>query len=93
VVEVAFAGPGLDVAALGGIEGVEKVEPVPNGFRLHTPCPGRAAQEIACLARERGVDVETINTREPSLEEVFLHITEGPVGSVGLSGRRGPGGG
>jgi ABC-2 type transport system ATP-binding protein len=80
VVEITFAGLGLDAATLGGVEGVERAEPVPNGFRLQTSAPGRVAQEVACLARERGLEIESINTREPSLEEVFVRITEGSGG-------------
>jgi ABC-2 type transport system ATP-binding protein len=74
-VDVAFAQDGLDENVLRGIETVEDVVPAEGGFRLATPAPGFVAQEIACLAREKSLRIRSLATREPSLEEVFLHIT------------------
>ena len=58
------------------------------GIRVYTPMPGAAAQEVATWATECGVDIESISTRGPSLEDVFLSLTataasprEGPVGA------------
>jgi len=75
-VEVTFSDAGLDEAALWALPGVNQVRPLAAGFRLFTPRPGRAAEEIACLARERGTPIESIRTLGPSLEDVFVRITE-----------------
>ena len=61
------------------------------GVRVYTPTPGAAAQEVATWATECGVDIESISesisTRGPSLEDVFLSLTataSGPrEGSIG----------
>jgi len=57
------------------------------GIRVYTPMPGAAAQEVATWATECGVDIESIVTHGPSLEDVFLSLTapaSGPhEGSVG----------
>ncbi len=74
-VEVTFAGGSLDEEAISGIKTVEEVRRLARGIRVFAREPGRVAQEIACLARERGVCLDTLATREPSLEDVFLHIT------------------
>jgi ABC-2 type transport system ATP-binding protein len=52
------------------------------GLRIYTSMPGAAAQEVAAWAMERGLDVESIATRAPSLEEVFLALTEPGVQAV-----------
>ena len=56
------------------------------GVRVYTRTPGAAAQEIATWATGRGLHIESISTRGPSLEDVFLSLTapasapsEGPV--------------
>ena len=74
-VEVTFAEGGLDMPDFSGVEAVEEVKRLARGVRLYTRRPGRVAQEVACLARDRGLLIETLVTREPSLEDVFLHIT------------------
>ena len=45
------------------------------GIRIYTAMPGAAAQEVATWAMECGLDIESIATRTPSLEDVFLAIT------------------
>jgi len=56
------------------------------GVRVYTRAPGTAAREIATWATGRGLHIESIATRGPSLEDVFLSLTapasaqnEGPV--------------
>lgn len=51
------------------------------GIRIYTSTPGAAAEEVATWAMERGLDIESIATLTPSLEDVFLAIT-GPRGPV-----------
>jgi ABC-2 type transport system ATP-binding protein len=45
------------------------------GVRVYTRSPGAAAQEIATWATGRGLRIESISTRGPSLEDVFLSLT------------------
>jgi len=82
-VEVTFSDPGLDEAELRAVPGVNEVRALAGGFRLFTSQPGRAAEAIGCLARERGAPIESIRTLEPSLEEVFVRITETPEETTG----------
>ena len=58
-----------------------------TGVRVYTRTPGAAVQEIAIWATGRGLHIESISTRGPSLEDVFLSLTgsgsapsERPVG-------------
>ena len=74
-VEVTFAGDAADAPDFSGIEAVEEVKRLARGVRLNTRSPGPVAQEVACIARDRGLVIETLVTREPSLEDVFVHIT------------------
>ena len=74
-VEVSFAEGGPDAPDFSEVECVEEVKRLARGVRLYTREPGRVAQEVACLARDRGLVIETLVTREPSLEDVFLYIT------------------
>ncbi len=75
-VEVSLAGEGVDAKALSSLEGVSEVERLAGGFRLLTSEPGRVAQQVAWLTRQKGVPIRTLRTCEPSLEDVFLRITE-----------------
>ncbi len=75
-VEVTFKENALHAKALSALPAVREVKPMARGFRVFTPEPGRVAQEIACLAREKGATIESIRTCEPALEDVFLRITE-----------------
>jgi ABC-2 type transport system ATP-binding protein len=45
------------------------------GLRVFTRAPGRTAQDLGVWATRRGLRIESITTRAPSLEEVFLAIT------------------
>ena len=74
-VEVSFAEGGPDRPDFSKVETVEEVKRLARGVRLYTRKPGRVAQEVACLARDKGLLIETLVTRGPSLEDVFLHIT------------------
>ena len=56
------------------------------GVPVYSRTPGTAAQEIATWATSHGLHIESMSTRGPSLEDVFLSLTasvaaptEGPV--------------
>jgi hypothetical protein len=50
-----------------------------HGARIFGPEPGRIAQELANRATTRGYRIDFLVTREPTLEEVFLHLTSRPA--------------
>ncbi len=74
-VEVRFSdaapAPGVFASALAGRE----VVVLADGFRVYTPEPGTLAQLIATRASERRLQIESIATLAPTLEDVFLSIT------------------
>ena len=63
-----LATAGLEVAAL------------PGGWRVYTAEPGPLAQQIAVRCAALGVELDSLNTVEPSLEDVFVSITGGVDG-------------
>jgi ABC-2 type transport system ATP-binding protein len=75
VVEVTFAGRAPELAPLPGVR-VESVGP--NALRLEVL--GSVGPLIAALAEH---PVETLTSREPSLEEIFLHHYDGSGGDGG----------
>ena len=85
-VEVRFTGdsaPAADMVDFGA--GSETLR-LAHGFRIFGAEPGRIAQELAGRATARGFRIEHLCTLEPSLEEVFVHITSrsasAPVGGI-----------
>ena len=72
-VEVRFADRVVAISDL--IEANAEIVPLADGFRIYTAEPGRVAQELATRATTRGIEIASLNTLTPSLEEVFLHIT------------------
>ena len=79
-VEVRFTDPSVEVVDF--VDGGAPPEIVrhTDGFRLYSRAPGQLAQEIASRAAARGVSIEEICTKTPSLEEAFLDITrQSPV--------------
>ena len=75
-VEVIFEGGGPDASVLSAIQHVSEVKKLTRGYRLFTREPGRVVQEVACLTKEQGVHIQSIRTREPALEDVFLRIIQ-----------------
>jgi ABC-2 type transport system ATP-binding protein len=77
-VEVRFSeatpAPSAPLPELAGLE----VTVLAGGFRAYTSDPGALAQLIATRATEQRLRIETIVTRAPTLEEVFLTITAKP---------------
>jgi ABC-2 type transport system ATP-binding protein len=71
-VEVTFAGPAPELRALPGVQ-VRSAGP--NGVRCEVS--GSVGPLIAELS---GHPVATLSSREPSLEEIFLHHYDGSVG-------------
>jgi len=72
-VEVRFADRMVVISDL--IDTNAEIVRLADGFRIYTAQPGRLAQEVATRATNRGIEIASLNTLTPSLEEVFLHIT------------------
>ena len=72
-VEVRFADRMIAISDL--IDTNAEIVPLADGFRVYTAEPGRVAQELATRATTRGIEIASLNTLAPSLEEVFLHVT------------------
>jgi ABC-2 type transport system ATP-binding protein len=97
--EVRFgAPPGLDVAALGGSIGFEVAESSPGEYRVAgAPSPATVAAITGWLA-ERDIPLADLRAGRPSLEDVFLRLTESaadaerqaaePPDAAGRRGRR-----
>ena len=77
-VEVRFSGTAPDPSTLVPEVAAFEVAVLADGFRAYTPDPGSLAQLIATRATEQRLRIETIVTRAPTLEEVFLSITATP---------------
>jgi ABC-2 type transport system ATP-binding protein len=74
-VEVSFKGdvPRTDLSALLGVESVEKRG---DKFRLYAREPSEVIFSLADYARSEEVEIESIATVSPTLEDVFVKYTE-----------------
>lgn len=70
-VEVTFAGPAPALPQLAGVSVVSAGE---NAIRCEVS--GGVGPLIAALAQAGGAPIESLQSREPSLEEIFLHHYE-----------------
>jgi ABC-2 type transport system ATP-binding protein len=76
-VEVSFAGPAPQLPSLPGVS-VESAGP--NALRFEVT--GGIGSLIDALAAAGGERIKTLTSREPSLEEIFLHHYDGSDGRV-----------
>ena len=67
--------PSVSPEALGKLQHVRSVEKEGDKFRLLTSHPGPVAMHIADFARDHHVDIVSINTFGPSLEDVFVALS------------------
>ncbi|MBD3278801.1 MAG: ATP-binding cassette domain-containing protein [Candidatus Aegiribacteria sp.] len=72
-VRAVFAGEALPPDDLESIAGVIRVERGDSEYRLFTESPGEVATALAGLATSAGLELEELQTRKPSLEDVFLY--------------------
>jgi ABC-2 type transport system ATP-binding protein len=77
-VEVTFAG---DMPELPPLAGVHVQSAGPKALRFEVS--GSVGPLIAALAEAGGDSIKTLTSREPSLEEIFLHHYDGSDGNVG----------
>ncbi|NLX49961.1 MAG: ATP-binding cassette domain-containing protein [Methanospirillum sp.] len=85
-VEVAFH-PGGRVAAddLAALSRVREVRKEGDKFRLITEDPPGVLEEVMAFAPRAGVRVISVNTRGPSLEDVFIRLTGLDVRTKGVT--------
>ena len=74
-VEAVFRENAPPLKKLETIPGVTRIESDQGIFRLYTEVPGRIATLLATLTVDLGLELEQLNTRKPSLEDVFLYYT------------------
>ncbi len=74
-VELKFEGSSLREEEIQEVEEVREVRKTESGYLIYTRYPGRVAQRLGCLASEKGLQIRSINTLGPDLEEVFVQIT------------------
>jgi len=74
-VEAVFGDQAPPDEKLKSIPGVIRLESSQNVFRLYTEAPGSVAARLAVLTDSLGLAFDQLNTREPSLEDVFLYYT------------------
>jgi ABC-2 type transport system ATP-binding protein len=60
---------------LARLPGVKRVTRTPGGFALTADAIGPLLPDVAGVCRDAGVRPAAIETSEPSLERVFLHLT------------------
>ena len=75
-VEASFDGRCPDESAVQDLPEVERVVREDDRLLLYTQHPGRTAVALAGLADREGLQVRDLNTCKPSLEDVFLFLTE-----------------
>ncbi len=77
-VEVTFTGQAPELPALPGVHAESAG---PNALRFEVT--GSIGVLIAALAGVGGASIKTLSSREPSLEEIFLHHYDGSDGHAG----------
>lgn len=74
-VEVAFHPQLPFPVLLENLPGVSEVKKAGDRFVLTTAHPGEVFLALSDLAREQNLDILSLNTLGPTLEDVFLHLT------------------
>lgn len=75
-IEVGFATPVDKIDFLKNLASVNEVKKVVDTFRLYTEDPAKAICELTDFARSNNLRFTTLNTLGPTLEDVFVKITE-----------------
>jgi ABC-type uncharacterized transport system ATPase subunit len=74
-VEAIFREQAPPYEKLESLPGVIRMESDQEVFKLYTETPGSVATRLAVLTVDLGLELEQLNTRKPSLEDVFLYYT------------------
>ncbi len=73
-IEVAFKDDYPGELELSKIEGVEEVKKSGDCFILYASSPGQVIPSLGSFVESKGLEVISLKTQEPSLEEVFLYF-------------------
>jgi len=76
-IEVHFAGGAPQHNELESLPGVSQMDTDNRTFRLYTRLPGQVMTEVVRLADSRGLEITDLMNCKPSLEDVFLYLTNG----------------
>jgi|YelNatPaOPRAMG01_1025707.scaffolds.fasta_scaffold12162_10 ABC-2 type transport system ATP-binding protein len=74
-VEVSFE-TSISAQVLASLPGVSEVQKLGDKYRLFTPSPGAVAMAVVEMARTMGLNIVSLNTLAPSLEDAFVALTE-----------------
>jgi len=74
-VEVSFTAP-VDVSDLGAMPGITRVKTSGDKIQLYTAEPDRAIRGLVDYSGSSGLEIVTLNTLTPTLEDVFVKLTE-----------------
>ena len=61
---------------LPGLKGVERVEPVTGGFRLHL-VPGTPTQQVLRQLVAADINIDQFEIAMPTLDEIFIRVVQG----------------
>jgi ABC-2 type transport system ATP-binding protein len=67
----------VDPATIESLEGVTHVEKQADKLRLFTQSPGPVTTRVVDFARRESLEILSLNTLGPSLEEVFVSLSKG----------------
>ncbi|MFW5875055.1 MAG: ATP-binding protein, partial [bacterium] len=67
----------VDEKQLASFSSVNRVEKQADKIRLYTFTPGRVVFELAEFAKRNSLELLSLNTLEPSLEDVFVSLAHG----------------
>jgi ABC-2 type transport system ATP-binding protein len=70
-------GESVEPGAIEPLEGVTHVEKQADKLRLFTDSPGSVATQVVDFARRQNLEILSLNTLGPSLEEVFVSLSKG----------------
>jgi ABC-2 type transport system ATP-binding protein len=68
---------------LGSVPGLRHIEKQGDKLQLYTASPGAAAMHLVELARQNGIEIVSLNTLGPSLEEVVVALSSGEASDGG----------
>ncbi len=74
-VEVSFDMP-VDASDLSDLSGVIDVRMSGDKLRLYTNEPGRTIYQLVDYSRSNDLEIVMLNTLTPTLEDVFIKLTE-----------------
>ncbi len=83
-VEVSFS-EAMEAERVASVPGLRHIEKQGDKLRVYTTSPGAAAMHLVALARENGIEIVSLNTLGPSLEEVVVALSSGEAGDGGRS--------